>query len=271
LAKRYDKSCKIISNKRVCADYFELKVKFGGTVKCVPGQFFMLTVPGVFLRRPLSVHDAKNGMISFLYKVAGKGTKLLSEIKSGEIKVLGPLGNGYPLTPHSKLHPPHSVIVAGGTGIASVHFLAAKLKSKGTLYYGARSEKDLLCLDKFKKLGWKILISTEDGSKGYKGFVTDLLRETITNYELRITNKKPLPSCRAAELPSCCLYVCGPTPMMKAVLKIAKEKNISGFASLEEKMACGIGNCQGCAVKINGEYKMTCKEGPVFKIGEIEL
>jgi len=208
----------------------------------------MLTVPGVFLRRPLSVHDAKNGMISFLYKIAGKGTKILSEISRGEIRILGPLGKGYDLNISKNSNP---VIVAGGTGIASIHFLAAKLKKKGTLFYGARSKKDLLCLDKFRKLGWKISVSTEDGTKGYKGYITDLLDKKLKSGDT--------------------LFACGPTPMLKKVLAIAKSRNTGGFASLEEKMACGIGNCQGCAVKINGEYKMTCKDGPVFKIGEIEL
>ena len=257
VVKRWDKSCEIISNKRICSNYFELKIKsplFAG--KCVPGQFFMITVPGVFLRRPISVHDCGKNHAAFLYKVAGKGTKILSGIKNGEISLLGPLGNGYDLNLPKNSEP---VIVAGGTGIASVHFLAAKLKRSGTLFYGAASKEDLLCLGQFKKLGWKTVLATDDGSKGHKGFITDILKEKITNYELRITNKKPI------------LFVCGPTPMMKAVLKIARENNISGYVSLEEKMACGIGNCQGCAVKINGVNKMTCKDGPVFKIDEVEI
>lgn len=249
VAERRDKNCLIISNNRLCADYFELTVKDGVMSKqCRPGQFFMISVPGVFLRRPISVHDAKNGKISFLYKIAGKGTKILSEIKTGEIKMLGPLGKGYELKQKNGSLP---VIVAGGTGIASVHYLAAKLKTKGTLYYGARSGKDLLCLDKFRKLGWKISISTEDGSKGHKGFITDVLEKKLKNTDT--------------------VYSCGPTPMLKKVIDIAKNKGAGGFVSLEEKMACGIGSCQGCAVKINGRYKMTCKEGPVFKIEEVEL
>lgn len=246
--KRYDSSYKIISNKRLCADYFELKVKANTAKVCCPGQFFMITVPGVFLRRPISVHDVKNRNISFLYKAVGKGTKILSELDFGEIQMLGPLGNGYNLKNDKKSS---NVIVAGGTGIASVHYLASKLKRKGVLFYGARSKNDLLCLDKFRKLGWKIFVSTEDGSKGHKGLVTEILAKKLQEGNT--------------------LYACGPNPMLKAVLKIAKEKKVSGYVSLEEKMACGIGNCQGCAVKINGIYKMTCKDGPVFKIEEVEL
>jgi dihydroorotate dehydrogenase electron transfer subunit len=208
----------------------------------------MISVPGVFLRRPISVHDSKKGCITFLYKIAGKGTKILSTLESGEIKVLGPLGSGYDLKLAKNSEP---VIAAGGTGIASVHFLASKLKKNGTLFYGARSKEDLLCLGQFKKLGWKIVLATDDGSKGHKGFITDLLESKLNNTDT--------------------LFACGPSPMLKKVLKIAKDKKVKGFVSLEEKMACGMGNCQGCAVKINGVNKMACKDGPVFKIEETEI
>ena len=246
---RRDSKCVIISNKQLCADYYELELQEETFSKhCRPGQFFMLSVPGVFLRRPLSIYDAKDMKISFLYKVVGKGTKILSQMQSGEVQILGPLGKGYDLKLNENSYP---VIVAGGTGIASLHYLAAKLEKKGTLYYGVRSINDLLCIDKFKKLGWEISVSTEDGTEGYKGYITDVLEKNLKSTDT--------------------LFVCGPTPMMKKVLSIAKEKQAKGFVSLEEKMACGIGNCQGCAVKINGEYKMTCKEGPVFKLEEVEL
>ncbi|MCA6069611.1 MAG: dihydroorotate dehydrogenase electron transfer subunit [Endomicrobium sp.] len=249
ISKRFDKSCKIISNKEICNDYFELKIKVDGISKhCFPGQFFMIGAPGVFLRRPISVHDVGKNTSSFLYKVVGKGTKILSSMRSGELQLLGPLGKGYDLETYKESN---HVIVAGGTGIASVYFLATKLKKKGILYYGARSKKDLLCLDKFKKIGWKVDVSTEDGSKGHKGYITDVLAEKLKENDV--------------------IFVCGPTPMLKKVSQIAKSKNVKGFASLEEKMACGVGNCQGCAVKINGQIKMTCKDGPVFKIEQVEL
>jgi dihydroorotate dehydrogenase electron transfer subunit len=249
ILRRFDKTCKIISNKEICAGYFELKVKISNISKqCVPGQFFMIGMQGVFLRRPLSIYDFKNGMLSFLYKVVGKGTDILSKMQSGELRFLGPLGNGYNLETYKDLN---NTIVAGGTGIASVHFLATKLKKKGVLYYGARSKKDLLCLDKFKKMGWKIMVSTEDGSKGYKGYITDILEKKIESKDV--------------------LFTCGPTQMQKKVLQIAREKNIKAFASLEEKMACGVGNCQGCAVKIDGQIKMVCKDGPVFRLDQVGL
>ncbi|MDR0820233.1 MAG: dihydroorotate dehydrogenase electron transfer subunit [Endomicrobium sp.] len=288
-SKRFDKSYKIISNEEVCTGYFELKVKAEAVSKfCYPGQFFMIDIPEVFLRRPISIHSVEKGTISFLYSVVGRGTQILSKMgrfsgrgifrrregKDGcdEIKMLGPLGRGYGLTlnasskflsrvsfdsygkkscPKSRDIDFNSVIVAGGTGIASIHFLATKLSRKGILYYGVRSKKDLLCLDKFKKMGWKIVVSTEDGSKGYKGYVTDVLSENLRDNDT--------------------LFACGPVPMLKKVLQIAREKNVKGFVCLEEKMACGIGNCQGCAVKINGENKLICKDGPVFEIKDVEL
>lgn len=246
--KRADKSFKIISNKCLFDDYFELKIDIGNLSKsCNPGQFFMINVPGVFLRRPLSIYDVNKNMVSFLYKVVGKGTKLLSQIKNGEIEILGPLGCGYPLNNNLK----HTnIIVAGGTGIVSVHYLAKMLKT-GILYYGAKTKKDLICLDKFKKLGLKIIISTEDGSKGYKGFVTEILEKELKQTDV--------------------LYSCGPMPMLKAVAKIASSKKVKGYLSLEEKMACGFGNCQGCAVQIGNTTKMVCKDGPVFNIEEVKF
>jgi dihydroorotate dehydrogenase electron transfer subunit len=247
--KRFDKSYDIISNKEICVGYFELKIKVGNVSKhCLPGQFFMIEVPGVFLRRPLSVSDVKEDTLSFLYKVVGKGTSILSKISFGKIQLLGPLGKGYDLKTYKNSD---YVIIAGGTGIASVHFLAAKLIKKGTLYYGARSQKDLLCLDKFENLGWEIEISTEDGSEGYKGYITDILQKNLKSNDV--------------------IFACGPTPMLKKVLEIAKGKNVKGFVSLEEKMACGLGNCQGCAVKVDGKTKMVCKDGPVFKMEQVEL
>jgi dihydroorotate dehydrogenase electron transfer subunit len=217
----------------------------------VAGQFCMIGLEKVFLRRPLSIYsvDKNTGTISFLYKVVGKGTDILAKLPVGsKVKILGPLGKGYPLQVQDDIEP---VLVAGGTGVASIHFLASNLNKTGSLYYGVRKKEELMCLESFKKMGWKINISTEDGSYGYKGFVTDLLAKQIQQNSI--------------------IYVCGPTPMMKKVAEIAKDKKILGYASLEQKMACGVGNCQGCAVKIKNGNKMACKDGPVFPISDISF
>ena len=250
--KRWDYQLEIAENKNICLNFYKFSVisKEIASV-AVAGQFCMIGFEKVFLRRPLSIYstDKKTNTVSFLYKVVGKGTDILSTLPVGEkLKVLGPLGQGYNLDIKENIKP---VLVAGGTGIASIHFLATSLKVKGSLYYGVRKKEELMCLDELKKTGWEIFISTEDGSYGYKGFITDLLQKQIKQESV--------------------IYVCGPTPMMKKVTDIAKEKNISGYASLEQKMACGTGVCQGCAVKINNVYKMTCKDGPVFSINDISF
>ena len=248
--KRWDYQLEITENKNICLNFYKFSVVSKEIANAATaGQFCMIGLEKVFLRRPLSIYsvDKKNGTVSFLYKVVGKGTDILASLPVGsKVNILGPLGQGYNLQVKDNVEP---VLVAGGTGIASIHFLASSLSKPGSLYYGVRKKEELMCLNEFEKLGWKINISTEDGSYGYKGFVTDLLAKQIKQDSI--------------------VYVCGPTPMMKKVAEIVKDKKISGYASLEQKMACGVGNCQGCAVKINNAYKMACKDGPVFPLSDI--
>lgn len=210
----------------------------------------MITAPGVFLRRPLSVFDAAGTRLSFLYKVIGRGTQGLASMKPGDrLEILGPLGTGYTIDTRVSTVP---LIVAGGTGIASVHFLARRLPRPGILFYGARSSKDLLCLPAFRTLGWKLCLATDDGSRGHQGFITDVFRDYLAS-----------PSADVSRL---AVYACGPKPMLDTVGRLALERGIACQISLEEMMACGVGNCQGCAVKIGNEYKMVCKDGPVFTL-----
>ncbi len=248
--KRWDYQLEITENKNICLNFYKFSVVSKEIANAATaGQFCMIGLEKVFLRRPLSIYsvDKKNGTVSFLYKVVGKGTDILANLSAGsKINILGPLGQGYNLQVKDNVE---SVLVAGGTGIASIHFLASSLSKPGSLYYGVRKKEELMCLNEFEKLGWKINISTEDGSYGYKGFVTDLLAKQIKQDSI--------------------VFVCGPTPMMKKVAEIVKDKKVSGYASLEQKMACGVGNCQGCAVKINNAYKMACKDGPVFPLSDI--
>lgn len=254
VSKRWDNQLEIKENKKICLNFYEFKVVSKQIASAaVAGQFCMIKLESVYLRRPLSIYhiNKKTSEISFLYKVLGKGTDKLASLSKGtKIKVMGPLGQGYDLKPSLKKDS-EPVLVAGGTGIASIFCLASSLKKTGKLFYGVKTKEELLCISLFKKLGWKIFVSTEDGSRGYKGFITDLLQQKL--------NKNNI------------VYTCGPTPMMKKVISLAKDLNLSGYASLEEKMACGVGNCQGCAVKIGEEYKMVCKDGPVFKISEVFL
>lgn len=229
-----------------------LEAPFLARVSC-PGQFCLLSIPGVFLRRPFSIYGVRGINIEFLYRVVGKGTEALSRCRKGEkLTVFGSLGNGYDVSRVKKGVTP--LLVAGGTGIASLSFLAQKLPTPGILFYGARQKKDLVGIERFKKLKWKISIATEDGSTGFKGFVTDACNEHMKS-----------PACGDAVL-----YSCGPHPMMEKVAALAKSHGIEGYVSLEEMMACGVGNCQGCAVRINGAHKMVCKDGPVFDIHDVD-
>lgn len=213
----------------------------------------MVSVPGVFLRRPLSIFAAGKTTVEFLYRVVGRGTKNLSSLKPGKtIAVLGPLGSGYDLKTASSGCLP--LLIAGGTGVASLNFLACKLGREGVLFYGGKTKKDLVAVKNFRKCGWSVEIATEDGSLGYKGFVTDLLSEFLS--------KESGESYR--------LYACGPHAMLAKVASIARDNDLPASVSLEEKMACGVGNCQGCAVKTVEGFKMACKDGPVFDAEEIE-
>ncbi|HBU70117.1 MAG TPA: hypothetical protein DEE98_07010 [Elusimicrobia bacterium] len=211
----------------------------------------MLNVPGVFLRRPLSVYSVKKGEVSFLYRVIGKGTKNLSQLKKGEVlKVFGPLGNGYDLSSARKKC---VVLLAGGTGLASLNCAAEKLSVPGIVLYGAKTKNDLASTDNLKKLGWDVRIYTDNGSKGKKGYVTEGIEAAVKKHGS-----------------NCVIYACGPHLMLKTAATIAIKAGVEGYASLEEMMACGMGNCQGCAVEISGEYKMVCSDGPVFDIRQIE-
>lgn len=211
----------------------------------------MLKIPGTYLRRPLSVYSVSGARVEFLYKAVGKGTDILAGLARGsKIDVLGPLGNGYPYKKYENKFP---VLVAGGTGAASLNFLAEKLKREGLLFYGARNKVEHVCLDNFRQAGWKIELATDDGSAGYKGIITDLLENYLAGKD-----RKEL-----------VVYACGPHAMLKKTAEIARDYGVKCFVSLEEKMACGVGNCQGCAVKSGETYKMVCKDGPVFPIDEI--
>jgi len=218
----------------------------------LPGQFCQIKIPGVYLRRPLSIAGAKHGKLSFIYKVVGEGTEILSGLGKGSIvEILGPLGKGYPVELAENKIP---VLVAGGSGIASLSFLADKLKKPGVLFYGAKNKAEVINLSHFKKLGWETIIATEDASAGLKGYITTACADHFKKADCR----------------KMIIFACGPHAMLGKVSAIADEFGIDGYASLEEKMACGIGICQGCAVKIKGEYKRACTDGPVFNMADVD-
>lgn len=247
----------IYNNLKIGENYFHLTLNarsIAGT--CVPGQFVEVRIADStepLLRRPLSIHRAGASRIEILYEAVGKGTELLSRKKTGEsLDMIGPLGNGFTVQRKPKTV---NILVAGGMGVAPLVFLAETLASRDVLVLiGARTKKQILCEKEFKKFGCDVKIATDDGSRGFKGRVTDLLAELLrTKHDVRST----------------ALYACGPKPMLKAISEISKTHNIPAQISMEEHMACGIGACLGCVVKTKNGYQRVCKDGPVFDAREI--
>jgi dihydroorotate dehydrogenase electron transfer subunit len=214
-----------------------------------PGQFFMVqTGPSrdPLLKRPFCVFDADSQEIAFLIRVRGRGTALISRLAPGSIiEVLGPLGTPYPFSDKRPL------VAVGGIGIASVFPLIKRLSGRVTVLYGARTSRELLFADEIRKYARELHVTTDDGSAGRKGCVTDYFPEFIR------------------EESDAVVFSCGPGGMLEIISEQCRGRNIECYLSLEENMACGIGSCQGCAVKTREGYKRVCKEGPVFSAHDI--
>ena len=227
-----------------------------------PGQFVMLS-PGALgaaprsdplLPRPMAVYaeGPEPGSLEVRYKRVGRGTALLAAASPGErIRLLGPLGSGF-------VAPPSGVpvlVVAGGTGIASVYALVRSLGGSNSVrvLLGAQSVSDLVGLDDFSALGVDVRVATEDGSSGAHGLVTQLLEEAL------------------AQTPAAHVYTCGPTPMMRRCAELAQERGATCIASLENRIACGFGVCLGCAAPLSsGGMALVCCDGPVFDAARID-
>ena len=211
-----------------------------------PGQFVMME-SGQYLLRPFSVYEINNNKIGFLYRVIGGGTSFLSKLKTGnKVLIHGPLGKGFSF-PEDKGKP--ILIVAGGIGIATFPLVTRVAHEKGykiKTLFGARSINDLICAEELKKYG-ELDFITDDGSSGQKGFVTELLRTELSKNK----NQEVL--------------VCGPTPMLKSVIKVCNEFSVIAQVSFEEYMACGYGICMSCVIMSNGKYIRSCVDGPVMR------
>lgn len=222
----------------------------------LPGQFVEIKVenaPDTFLRRPISVNyvDYHRNELWLLIQIAGEGTRKLSTLRQGDIlNMIIPLGNTFTLPQNKKAR---LLLVGGGVGIAPMLFLGAYLQNKGdyacTFLLGGRSESNLLQLDEFNKYG-RVLTTTEDGTKGEKGFVTD--------HSILETEKFDA------------IYSCGPTPMMKAVAACALRTNTFCEVSLENTMACGFGACLCCVTDTTEGNVCVCSDGPVFNITKLK-
>ncbi|MDD5465592.1 MAG: dihydroorotate dehydrogenase electron transfer subunit [Candidatus Omnitrophica bacterium] len=255
---------KIISNKRFSGNYWHLEFESGVIAKnALPGQFVNIKVNNglePLLRRPISVHRVKGRKVKLFYEVVGAGTQVLSQRKPGELlDIIGPLGNGFDYRGAIKAKAGKNILVAGGMGVAPLVFLAQRLlRPSGAgndtiILIGAKTKKQVLCAQEFKALGCTVRLATDDGSVGFRGKVTDLLKQ-----QLSVTGHR-----------SSVIYTCGPRAMLKAVSEIARENKINAQLSLEEHMACGIGACLGCVVSTKDGYQRVCKDGPVFLSQEL--
>lgn len=214
-----------------------------------PGQFLHIKVAKAILRRPFSIHHVSGDVVYVLFRVRGRGTKTLSEYKAGDkLNIIGPLGRGFCLC---NANCTKNILIGGGLGVAPLVFLAAKLKKcKPTVFLGAKDKQDLLCEEDFKKLGCKVKVATEDGSKGMKGTVVDLLKKE--------------------SFKSASIYTCGPKEMFVQMHKVLKKKpNVNCQVSFEQFMGCGLGVCCACTIQTKYGYKKVCKDGPVFNIKDI--
>jgi len=223
-----------------------------------PGQFIHVKVPHLdecVLRRPFSVFRADGDTLSILYKDVGKGTRTLQYLKAGEsLSILGPLGRGFPAPDGDKF----PLIIAGGYGMAALYLSARSAPSKGVAFFGGRAKKDILCVDDFRALGWDVRVTTEDGSLGRAGKVTDALDDWWTNEA-------------AGRTPE--LFACGPGGMLKAVADRALAHGWTAWTSMDNNMGCGVGACLTCVLKVrdsNGwTWARACSEGPVFEAREV--
>ncbi len=254
---KYDEKAKLINKEQIKEDLFKYTLQTENIAKnAKPGNFIEMKVADtstVFLRRPISIFNIDGNNIEVIFQVKGKGTKCLSEKQVGdEIDILGPLGLGtFEVDNFDKV-----AIIGGGIGVFPLYELAKQLKGKTKIntYLGFRSKDFVVVEDEFKAVSDNLIITTDDGSYGEKGFAIDFLKR----------DEKPD-----------MIYACGPLPMLKAVKAYADENNIKCQISLEERMGCGIGACLGCAVKVvkNGEerYGHVCKDGPVFYSKDVEI
>ena len=250
--KKFILDLTVSSVTRLHERYVLLKLTQEDTLpEMLPGQFVEVRVddsPTTFLRRPISINfvDREKNELWLLVATVGDGTRRLAQLQPGDtLNCVLPLGNGFTMASHLSPLTSH-LLVGGGVGVAPLLYLGARLKEQGvepTFLLGARTAKDLLMLDEFRRYG-RVFVTTEDGSEGEKGFVTQhslLQKEQFT-----------------------LIQTCGPTPMMKAVARFATQADVACEVSLENLMACGLGACLCCVEKtVNGNL-CVCKDGPVF-------
>lgn len=261
MAEKYQENAVVLEQKEIASGIFRLVLQTKEiAAQAKAGQFVSVYSkdPSKLLPRPISLCeiDKTKGTLTLVYRVTGEhtGTEEFSRLqKDDTVRILGPLGNGFPV---DAADGKKAFLIGGGIGIPPILELAKQLNCEKQIVLGYRNS-DMFLLDEFKKQG-EVYIATEDGSVGTKGNVLDAIRENALDAEV--------------------IYACGPTPMLRALKNYAAENNIECWISMEEKMACGIGACLACVCKskevdghTNVHNKRVCKEGPVFLAEEVEL
>lgn len=234
----------IVSNERIAEKIYRMTLR-GETEGILPGQFVEIAVPGCYLRRPISVSDIADDLLTIIYKTIGEGTARMAQMKSGEtLDILTGLGNGYNLAKAGK----EVLLIGGGVGVPPLIYAAKQLRQAGKnvhVVIGFNTKSEVFGEECFTALGCQVSVCTMDGSYGVKGVVTDLLHKPAPFY-----------------------YACGPLPMLKALLRTI---GTNGQISMEERMGCGAGLCMGCTIETKDGFKRVCKEGPVFSADALKI
>lgn len=232
-------------NKRITKDVVLLTLKGNTSSIKGAGQFVNIKLKNQYLRRPISIFNLEENKLQLLVKILGNGTLELSNLKKGEeLSILIDLGNGFDLTRSKK-----PLLIGGGIGIAPLYELGKefnKLGIKPTFIFGFKNKDEIMMIEEYSKFG-EVIITTDDGSYGYKGNPVNYLNDS--NNHLDYDH----------------YYACGPLIMLKFLTKDFK----NGDVSLEARMGCGFGACMGCSIKTTNGFKRVCKEGPVFKADEV--
>lgn len=235
---------KVISNKKIAKDVYEMVLEGNTSYIRRPGQFINIELEGFYLRRPISICEYTENTIRIIYKIVGEGTQELSTLKPGRVlDILTGLGNGFDISKSQK-----PLLIGGGVGTPPMYELCKQLIKQGKkpiVVLGFNSKEDVFYEEEFKNLGAEVHISTADGSYGTKGFVTDIIK-SLNNYDY--------------------YYTCGPKNMLKAVYDLIET---DGELSFEERMGCGFGACMGCSCKTKNGSKRVCLNGPVFSKEEV--
>ena len=243
----------ILSNRLIAENTWEIRLSGDCSAFTAPGQFANLRLEGFYLRRPISVCDVEGETLKLIYKAVGRGTRALSAMPCGaRLSLLTGLGNGYDLNACGE----RPLLVGGGAGVPPMYLLARQLIARGatfargadvTVILGFNRACEVFYEEEFRALGARVIVTTADGSRGVKGFVTEGMKQVSGGYSH--------------------VCACGPMPMLRAVYDASGD--VPGQFSFEERMGCGFGACMGCTCKTVTGFKRICKEGPVLKKEEI--